>query len=391
MDYILVEQVVVVEQIEIMQKKILFFISHQPNPRFVKQINFLAKTNKVSLAYFQRKTLANLDTSINAEVVSYNFGEIPNASSPFKRIWVYIKTIGRIKKLVNTSSYDVVLVNNLDVLLLYVFSVFTFFGRKNKAKVAIEISDLRGYVFGTGFVAKRMRALEKRLYKKYIDKLIVTSKKYYTYHFEKFFTKDVFVLENKLLSQEIKKIETQGGPKTEKTIIGIVGLLLRKDEYVQLFETYKDDTNVEIHVHGKGQYQNVVEEYAKKHTNITYFGPYNAFTDTQRIYESLDIIYLVYDIDQVSLNNRLALPNKLYECMYYKVPLMCSKNTYLEEMVMEHGVGVSVEYKLPGEIRNGVDFLMNNADQMKAHFATRPENLYLGDDDYVKLESFLIE
>jgi len=370
---------------------ILFFISHQPNPRFVKQINFLAKNNKVSLAYFQRATLANLDTSIASNVINHSLGALPNASSPVKRIWIYIKTIGRIKKIMNTASYEVVLVNNIDVLLLYVFSRFKLFKRKNKAKVAIEISDLRSYVFGTGFIAKRMRGLEKWMYKKYIDKLIVTSKKYHTYHFEKFFAKGVFVLENKLLSQEIKKTEIHNSPKTEKTIIGIVGLLLRKDEYVQLFETYKDDPKTEIHIHGKGQYQHVVEEYAKKYTNITYFGPYNAFTDTQRIYESLDIIYLVYDIDQVSLNNRLALPNKLYECMYYKVPLMCSKNTYLEEMVMEHGVGVSVEYKLPGEIRNGVDFLMKNADQMEAHFATLPENLYLGDDDYRKLESFLIE
>lgn len=368
---------------------ILFFISHQPNPRFVKQINFLAKNNVVSLAYFHRNTLADLDSSIDTKVIRQNFGAIPNASSPIKRIWTYVKTIKSIKKLINAKAYDVVLVNNLDVLLLYVFSDFKFFGKKNTTKVAIEISDLREYVFGNGYMAKTMRGLERSLYRKHIDKLIVTSEKYYFYHFEKFFQKEVFILENKLLSQEIKVSESTNNRKSDKIVIGIVGLLLRKDEYIKLFKTYQEHAQVEIHVYGKGQYQGMVEEYAAKYSNIKYFGPYNAFTDTKRIYESIDIIYLIYDIHKVSLNNRLALPNKLYECMYYSVPLLCSKDTYLEEKVKEYGVGVSIDYKVEGEIEDGVEFLMNNADTMKMHFKTLSKNLYLGDNDYVELESFL--
>ncbi len=369
--------------------KILFFISHQPNPRFVKQINFLAKNNQVSLAYFQRRTLADLDSSINSGVIRTNFGDIPNASSPVKRVLTYLRTIKKIKKSVSSNQYEVVLLNNLDVLLLYFFSSFKLFGKKNASKVAIEISDLREYVFGNGFMAKRLRAVEKWLYARYIDKLIVTSERYYTFHFENFFKKDVFVLENKLLSKEIKKTDSWTKEKSAKTIIGIVGLLLRKDEYIKLFETYKAHTEIEIHIYGKGQYQKVVEDYADKYDNIKYFGPYNAFTDTQRIYASIDIIYLIYDTHQVSLNNRLALPNKLYECMYYKVPLLCSKDTYLEEKVKEYGVGTAIDYKVEGEIEAGIAYLMNNLDSIKVHFKTLDKNLYLGDEDYIALESFL--
>ncbi len=371
--------------------KILFFISHQPNPRFVKQINFLAKNNKVSLACFQRKTLADLDNSIDLSVQRTNFGEIPNASSPVKRLLTYATTIKKIKNLISSNQYDIVLVNNLDVLLLYLFSRFNFFVKKKNQKVAIEISDLREYVFSNGFMAKGLRALEKRLYSNHIDKLIVTSERYYTFHFEKFFKKEVFVLENKLLSQEIKTSDSVKPQKSSKTVIGIVGLLLRKDEYIKLFETYKENNEIEIHVHGKGQYRNVVEEYAAKYTNIKYFGPYNAFTDTEKIYASIDIIYLIYDIHQVSLNNRLALPNKLYECMYYNVPLLCSKDTYLEEKVKEYEVGAAIDYKVEGEIEAGVSFLMENLESMKVHCKTLDKNLYLGDNDYIALESYLAQ
>tara|TARA_R110002049_G_scaffold307520_2_gene508271 strand:- start:30157 stop:31266 length:1110 start_codon:yes stop_codon:yes gene_type:complete len=366
---------------------ILFFISHQPNPRFIKQINYLAQNNTVILLFFRRNTLADLNKSIDSNVVIHDLGHIPNASQPLKRIGAYLKTIKKLKQLFKTTNFEVLLINNIDVLLLY--NAATIFKNKN-AKVVIEISDLREFVFSERASAKRMRSLEKRLYIKYIDKLIVTSKKYHEYHFSKFFHKDVFVLENKLLSKEIQENEITKTVRNNKITIGIVGLLLRKDEYVKLFETYKNSDTVDINIYGKGKYQNIVEEYALKYKNIVYFGPYNAFTDAEKIYKSLDIIYLVYDIDQVSLNNKLALPNKLYECMYYRIPLICSKGTYLEEIVVDLGIGTSINYKVSGEIEKSVAFLCNNIDNIEKTFSNLSSDLYLGDNDYKKLELFLI-
>lgn len=368
---------------------ILFFLSHQPNPRFIKQLNFLAKKNAVSLVFFERRTLANLNDSIDPSIIKFNLGQIPNASSPIKRLWVYFKVLGKIKGILNTSKYDLLLINNIDVLILYLLSKFRF-GSKNKiSKIAIEISDLRGFVFGNSFNSKIIRFLERKLYQKYIDKLIVTSKKYYTYHFEKFYTGDVFILENKLLSKELKECKVDKDLKSSKMIIGIVGLLLRKDEYVKLFETYKNNSNYEIHIHGIGQYESIVKEYAANYDNIIYFGPYNAFTDTARIYNSLDVIYLVYDIDQVSLNNRLALPNKLYECMYYQVPLICSKGTYLEELVIDLAIGTSINYKEPKSIENAVLYISKNDKSLKQSFLKLDQNMYIADNDYIELDLFL--
>ncbi len=369
--------------------KILFFISHQPNPRFVKQINFLAKKHMITLVCFQREVLANLNDSLDESVMNHNLGKIPNASQPLKRISAYIRAIKQIRKILSKATFDVALVNNIDVVLLYLIARFRIFKKKNTTKLAIEISDLRKFVFSNSFMSKRMRTLENYLYKKHIDKLIVTSKRYYTYHFQNFFLKEVFVLENKLLSAEQNHNSSIEKITNNKTVIGVVGLLLRKDEYIKLFETYKDNPDVEIHIHGKGYYQYVVEEYASKHKNISYFGPYNSFTDAQKIYNSIDIIYLVYDIDQVSLNNRLALPNKLYECMYYKVPLICSEQTYLEEIVMNLGIGVSVNYKEPQAIEKAVLHIKNNRSQLDEVFSSLSESKYFGDGDYEELESFL--
>src|SRR5690606_24847675 len=116
-------------------------------------------------------------------------GEIPNSNKAFKRIWIYFKSMKTVRELFQNDNYDVVLVNNFDMLLLYLMSSFKFFGKRGST-IAIEISDLREFVFGKSIFAKTLRAFEKILYKSYIDKLIVTSEKYYTYHFKKFYKKD---------------------------------------------------------------------------------------------------------------------------------------------------------------------------------------------------------
>jgi glycosyltransferase involved in cell wall biosynthesis len=366
--------------------KVLFFLSHQPNPRFVKQINFLAFKNEVTIIHFKRKVLANLNDSISKDVLINDLGELPNASKPFLRLWIYIKLIGEIKRFIKQSTFDLTLVNNIDVLLLYILS---YKNKKLDSKIAIEISDLRKFVFGNTIIHKIIRKVERRLYRKSVDKLIVTSEKYYSYHFEHFFKKEVFVLENKMLSNEIHRRDEKYEKISKKIIIGIVGLLLRKKEYIKLFETYKNSQEIEIHIHGKGEYQDLVKNYADKYDNITYFGPYNAFKDTQKIYQSIDIVYLVYDTDQVSLNNKLALPNKLYECMYYRVPILCSKDTYLAEYVLSLGIGNAINYKEEGAIHAGVKWIIKNREIMETKYDKIPETRYFGDEDYIKLEKFL--
>lgn len=367
--------------------KILFFLSHQPNPRFVKQINYLSRNDfDVTLYCFKRKTLADLNSSINEEVKIYDLGMIPNFSNPIKRISKYIYTVKKLKSIVKKKTYDFVILNNIDILLLYLFSK-----SKSNTEIIIEISDLREYVFKNNLQSRFLRYLEEKLYKNYVDKLIVTSKKYYSYHYSGFFDGDVFVLENKLLSKELKLQDNNTKTASKKIRIGIVGLLLRKNEYVKLFETYKDNLNVEIHIHGTGEFEKLIEKYSEDYENIIYHGKYNAFLDTQRIYNSIDIIYLVYESNDKNKNNILALPNKLYESIFYKVPILCSKGTYLGEIVDKYKIGCQIDYLKDREIEEAVNKIKNNRNSFITNINRVPNEVFLADEDYKKLKKFLIK
>lgn len=364
-------------------KKILFLLSHQPNPRFVKQIKFLSASSDVSVVYYYRDYMKDLSSEYsNCCKLNENIGSISNGNY-FQRIGKYFKSVQKLYKLLETNQYDSLIVNNIDTLAL--FKLCTMF-TKTTTQIIIEISDLRSHTYTKSFKAKTIRALENFMFR-YVDKLIVTSPKFYDMYYSKIFDGKYFILENKPLSNMIPpKLKKM---KNEKIIIGIVGLLLQGKPYETLFQTIKDDDRFEVHIYGKGTYQGLVEEYASEYENIKYFGEYNFFKDSAKIYASLDILYMPYDTTNGSLNNKIALPNKLYEAMYFQVPIITSRGTYLGELVKEYKIGETIKCCDKEELLNIINKI--EIEKIQENFTTLDSDEYLADKDYNKLDSFINE
>ena len=68
-----------------------------------------------------------------------------------------------------------------------------------------------------------------------------------------------------------------------------------------------------------------------------------AFTNDQKpgIYEDIQLINSVYGAN----NNvvRLLLPNRLYDCVLFKKPILVSRDTYLEGVVKKYNLGIAVD------------------------------------------------
>lgn len=363
--------------------KILFILSHQPNPRFVKQIKFMSKFCDVSAVYYYRDYMKDLSSEYESVCeLSESIGSISNGNY-LQRVAKYIKSINRLYKILKANRYDTLIINNIDTLAL--FKLCTLFTHTS-TRVIMEISDLRSHTYTNGLKAKVMRYIERFMFR-YVDRLIVTSPKFYDIYYNKLFRGNYFLLENKPLSNMVpSKLEKK---QNKKVIIGIVGLLLQGRPYETLFETIKDDDRFEAHIYGKGTYQNLIENYASMYENIKYFGEYNFFQDSAKIYASLDILYMPYDTTNGSLNNKIALPNKLYEAMYFKVPIITSSGTYLGDLVEQYGIGVAIKCCNKEELLNS---LINiNVKDIFQKFSELNENVYLGNGDYKKLERYICE
>ncbi len=115
---------------------------------------------------------------------------------------------------------------------------------------------------------------------------------------------------------------------------------------------------------------------------------YNFFNDSANIYSSLNILYMPYDTTNNSLNNRVALPNKLYEAMYFRVSILTSKDTYLSELVERYKIGRSVECCNKKELIK----TLNNFDfDIIKNFENLDKGIYIGDEDYKELKRYILE
>ncbi len=185
------------------------------------------------------------------------------------------------------------------------------------------------------------------------DKLILTSE-----YFKKYLVKKpIYIFENLPSDESIDKLLSIQAKILDKTKIniGYVGGL-RYFEQLRLLIRYAcQNNNVNIHFFGeelnvenKGQVNKIVEEEVEiygNNNNIFQHGRFNYEKDIKNIYESLDLIYSVYDEKQ--LNVRLALPNKLYESILSKRIILVGENTKLCKEVKKYNIG----YGLPSTLK----------------------------------------
>ena len=88
-----------------------------------------------------------------------------------------------------------------------------------------------------------------------------------------------------------------------------------------------------------------------------------AFSNDQKpeIYKSIDLINCVYGSDnQVS---KLLLPNRLYDCVLFKKPIMVSKGTYLAEIVSKYSLGIAIDVERENVVEKLEEYLSNFSQQ----------------------------
>jgi|AntRauTorcE11897_2_1112592.scaffolds.fasta_scaffold00128_11 glycosyltransferase involved in cell wall biosynthesis len=218
-------------------------------------------------------------------------------------------------------------------------------GRKN-AKKMYEISDLRFTKNQKSLMSKVFCFIEDRFIKN-TDLLIMTSPwfldeyKTRVKHIENI----TRIFENKL-PQDFYTDNGRNISEREEGIIkiGFVGFI----RYLNVIEPFmqeiaKKGDKFEFHLYGDGDEKdiNTVKDYAKKHGNIIYHGPYKNPDELEEVYHSIDLTCSIYDSNH--FNVKVLSPNKLFESIYFCSPIIVADNTRLGERVNDWNVGFSVD------------------------------------------------
>lgn len=195
------------------------------------------------------------------------------------------------------------------------------------------------------------------IYRKLVDKLIkksymtcISSKGFY-----KWLSKNskINIFHNYDINKKIS--EKNSSWDINDIVIGYVGLINYEIPNLLMLQALKNEKNIRLIYKGKieeaCQLKKKCEE--RKYSHVDFTGPYQN-QDKFSLYENIDIINAVYGNDSLVVTS--ALPNKLYDALVLRKPIVATKGTYLGDIVEKYHLGMALDLK--GDIQKQMtDFI----------------------------------
>ncbi len=311
-------------------KQIIFITSTISNSHCKNRIeDFMQRGFDVAVYSFRRDNEA-VPTSLSYSPVV--IGEIVSANY-FKRLFTYLKGIYTVLKKYKHSKNALYFVFGLDL------AIFLRLLGSQKVSYIYEEADLV-QTYGSN---KVIRVVLDYIDKKTILKAklaLLTSEGFVDYHFSgRKHPDNIIIVPNKLNPAIQNYPIAQTSTDISCIRFAFVGGA-RFDSIDFFVETLL--TNFPQHeFHFYGPVEERMNRFGEKYNNVFYHGRFKNPDDLPKIYENIDLLLCTYDyrIDNV----RYAEPNKLYESIYFRKPIIVSSNTFLSKKVAQLGIGYDID------------------------------------------------
>lgn len=313
-----------------MGRKIVFILNSIQQQRCIKRIEeFIDNGYEVDVYGFRRnKVMPTKATRFTIHVLA----DIPSKMPMWRRFFMMHKTV---KSVFNKYKNDDV------VFYFFLLDVALVCRSVSKQRYIYENSDLM-YGYYIKPIQLLFRLLDKWIIKKSLLS-ILTSGGFVEYLFKGEKPENVIVVPNRI-NKAIRDL-----PYKEKEIdqnhlsFAFVGFV-RQPATRRFAEVLLSHfPQHEFHVYGLIHEAHLVEyeELSRKYHNIHLHGAFSNPKDLPAIYENIDII--VSAIGDVGTANVLySEPNKLYECIYFRKPIIAPSIGYWGDKVKRLGLGFSL-------------------------------------------------
>ena len=200
-----------------------------------------------------------------------------------------------------------------------------------------------------------------------------------------------FVVSHNITNQEAVVDKMKEFTGNENLIIGFVGRVRYFEENKNLIQKLSKSRFVLKYVGDMTEDCNLISFCEENnYKNVIFEGAFSN-KDKPQIYKSIDIINSIYGTK--SLEVTTALPNRLYDALLYKKPILASQDTYLGYIVEKYGIGIAVDIfnddinKRLEEFLNTVDVATINKNFQKLLMIIEKEQNY-----YIKrINDFIIK
>lgn len=171
---------------------------------------------------------------------------------------------------------------------------------------------------------------------------------------------DKIYLTHNISNQDAAEPRCDLAPGNSPITIGFVGGIQFFEQNKLLLQQFANHPGFCLKYVGKPHLGCDLEPFCQKNNiNNAEFHP--AFTNDRKpaIYRDIQLINCIYgNHNQVV---RLLLPNRLYDCVLFKKPILVSSGTYLAEVVAQYHLGISVDVEAD-DVVQAVNAYLENFD-----------------------------
>lgn len=311
-------------------KKIVFFV-FDPSPRIDRRIReFIGNGYEVEVFGFAN--YVNIKYVTN-DVYKYNLlAEMRPGMS-------YAKRANNIQLIMNViKKYN----KNVTIFYFFTLNVAMATLLTSGIKYIYEESDMLFDRCSKEIIKKIVIAVNKRIIKK-SALTVFTSEGFGEFYYGKKVPSNICVVPNRVSVDCLKLPVVKLIPFDPNHIrIGFVGNI-RYQSILNVSSVVSEKfPQYEFHYYGNTEGLSEDQKLElKSQANVLCHGLFKNPADLPAIYSSIDVVVCTYDVKGV--NPRYAEPNKLYEAIYYRTPMMVSSGSFLADKVERLGIGFSVD------------------------------------------------
>lgn len=240
--------------------------------------------------------------------------------------------------------------------LFYFFSLNTAFTALfcGNIKYVYEESDMLFDRTDNKLLRRIIKRLNKHIIRKSVQ-TVFTSEGFATYYFGEQIPENIAIIPNKVSPACLELPVYERRPIDFNHIrFGFVG----GARYMALYNFAKNLITLfpQHEFHFYGSVNDYTEEQCKALEaigDITFHGRFKAPADFPAIYGNIDLVVSTYDTAEI--NPKYAEPNKLYESMFFGVPIIVSSNSFLADKVKRLGIGFDVDPYNVEDVRSKIE------------------------------------
>lgn len=158
--------------------------------------------------------------------------------------------------------------------------------------------------------------------------------------FEQFLPDYPYVVTHNISNESNVTNDTDDLKNKEKIVIGFVGNVRYPMENKELIKKMSVNSKFRMEYWGKSTVDFDEFMKSKKYSDVQFHGKFVNEEKTS-IYKEIDMINAIYGSSGLEVTT--AIPNRFYDSIIFKKPIITSKNTYLGTLVEKYDIGLAVD------------------------------------------------